>query len=31
MNGAPFEIYQTDLNITEPDKNIVEIYFSVVL
>jgi len=31
MNGAPFEIYQTDPNTTAPDKNIVEIYFPVAL
>ncbi|WP_340689703.1 GyrI-like domain-containing protein [Enterococcus ureilyticus] len=31
MNGAPFEIYQTDPNTTESDKNIVEVYFPVAL
>lgn len=31
MNGAPFEIYQTDPNTTAPDKNVVEIYFPVVI
>ncbi|EOI04892.1 hypothetical protein UAY_00663 [Enterococcus moraviensis ATCC BAA-383] len=31
MNGAPFEIYQTDPNTTDPDKNIVEVYFPVAL
>lgn len=31
MNGAPFEIYQTDPKTTAPDKNIVAIYFPVAL
>ncbi|MEI5991301.1 hypothetical protein A5881_002835 [Enterococcus termitis] len=31
MNGAPFEIYQTDPNTTDPNKNVVEIYFPVAL
>ncbi|GGC98766.1 MerR family transcriptional regulator [Enterococcus wangshanyuanii] len=29
MAGAPFEIYQTDPNTTEPDKNVVDVYFPV--
>ncbi|MCA5012470.1 MULTISPECIES: MerR family transcriptional regulator [unclassified Enterococcus] len=31
MAGAPFEIYQTDPNTTEADKNVVDVYFPVML